>query len=121
MPQPRLDDANIEFTFTEQEGLIAQILDPVKIAWLQTKYARYWKLKNSTPVPESTELDRSYFIRIAELEGRMNFIQELLDDHKTAIGVMQERTQADPNAASNQTEAALAERAANQVHRIPHS
>lgn len=118
MPTPRIDDANIEFSFSEQEALMAQILDPLKIPWLQTKYAMYWKLKNTTPVPEDPALDRSYFVKIAEIEGRMNMIQELLDDHKTAMLKLKNSDQSDPNT-SNQTEAATAERASQLVHRIP--
>lgn len=118
MPTPRLDDANIEFSFSEHEALLAQVLDPLKIPWLQTKYAMYWKMKNSTPVPESSDLDRSYFVKIAELEGRLNMIQELLDDHKSAGDKLKNQTQVDL-ADANKSETATAERAAQLVHRIP--
>lgn len=117
MPKPNLTDANIEFEFSQEESLVARTLDSVKIAWLQTKYAQYWKLKNSTPVPEATELDRSYFIKIAEIEGRMNFIQELLDDHKTALRELNEMNKGNMQATS-QTDEATAKRADQLVHRI---
>jgi hypothetical protein len=117
MPKPRLDDANIEFDFTQEETFVARSLDPIKIAWLQTKYSKYWKLRNSTPVPEDPILDRSYFSRVAEIDGKLGLIQELLDDHKEAMkeiaeiggGVSQEAVK---------TEEATAQRAANLVHRI---
>lgn len=85
MASPRLDDANIEFEFSPEEARAARLLDPLKIIWLQTKYAQYWKRKASELMPESGELDRSYIMKIAEVEGRLGLIQELLDDHKAAL------------------------------------
>lgn len=88
MASPRLDDANIEYVFSEMESRAARILDPLKIIWLQTKYAQIWKRKAASLMPESVELDRSYIQQICELEGQLNFIQELLDDHKKALAEM---------------------------------
>lgn len=118
MPKPNLTDANIEFEFSQEESLVARTLDSNKIAWYQTKYAQYWKLKNSTPVPEDTNLDRSYFIRIAELEGRMNCLQELMDDHKNALRELNEMNQGNVQA-DTKTDDAAASRASQLVHRIP--
>jgi len=117
MPKPRLDDANIEFEFTTEESISARALDPVKIAWLQTKYSKLWKERNSTPAPELPELDRSYFLKIAEIDGKLGLIQELLDDHKNAMVDLSTRNQEIQTAV--ETEASLSERAARQVHRIP--
>lgn len=116
MPIPRLDDANIEFEFTQQESLVARALDSMKIAWLQTKYANYWKLRNSIKAPESPEEDRSYFLKVAELDGKLGFIQELLDDHKNAISEMS--AVQDDSKDAGKTEEATAKRAALLVHRI---
>lgn len=119
MPIPRLDDATIEFEFTKEEAIAGRSLDPNKIAWLQTKYAMLWKLRNSTPVPEDSAADRSYFLKIAEIDGRMSMIQELLDDHKAAMKEVAELSatgQVIVNSAN--PEAAVAQRAAQLVHRI---
>lgn len=85
MPSPRLDDANIEFTFAPEEILAAKFLDPLKIQWLQTLYAQTWKQKAATPAPENPADDRMYFLRMAELDGKMAMLQQLMDDHKEAL------------------------------------
>jgi len=82
--QLRPDSIFQEFLFTEQEEISARILTPLQIAWLQTKYTRVFKEKASKIVPEDPTLDRSYFLSLGELEGKMVIIQELFDDHKAA-------------------------------------
>lgn len=82
--QLRPDSIFQEFLFTEQESITARTLTPLQIAWLQTKYTRIFKEKASTMVPEDKELDRSYFLSLGELEGKMAILQELFDDHKEA-------------------------------------
>lgn len=118
MPAPRLDDANIEFTFSEEEGRAARILDPLKIMWFQTKYAAYWKMRNSIPVSESSDVDRSYFVKIAELDGRLGAIQEILDDHKNALKEFNEAKQVTQAGAEvkDQKMESIAHRAGELVH-----
>lgn len=121
MPTPRLDDANIEYSFADQEILAAKILDPLKILWLQTKYAQKWKQKASMLVPESVELDRSYLMKICELDGQLNFIQELLDDHKNALTEFNDRKLQDPAASQAENNSGgdmqrIAHEAGTRVH-----
>lgn len=115
--QPRLDDALIEYSFTEEEARMAQILDPLKIAYLQTKYAQYFKLRGSIKIPESKELNMAYILQCLELDGKLTMIQELLDGHKEALKSYNNAKQND-GIQVNQTEQATAERAASQVHKI---
>lgn len=95
MPALRPDNALNEYLFSPEESRAARFLDPLKIQWLQTKYAQTFKEKASKLLPESVELDRSYICSIAELDGQLNLIQELLAEHKTAIDEI--------NAIKNQT------------------
>lgn len=119
MPTPRLDDANIEFSFSLEEQQAAKFLDPLKIMWYQTKYAQIWKQKASILMPEDRVVDRSYFMKLAELEGKLNLLQELLDDHKNALVEFAEKQQVVqqggeiPRGADIQT---IAHEAAARVH-----
>lgn len=117
--QPRLDDATIEYQFSDIEKITARILDPVKIAWIQTKYAETWKGRNSTPAPEDPANDRSYFLKIAELDGYMRALQELLNDHKDAIAELNARKLAGENIDIGTSDQSVGERASQLVHRIP--
>jgi len=83
--QLRPDSIFQEFVFSEQEELQAKTLTPLQIAWLQTKFTRVFKEKGSTIIPEESSLDRSFLLKLGELEGKMAIIQELFDDHKAAI------------------------------------
>ncbi len=83
--QLRPDSIFQEFVFSEQEELQAKTLTPLQIAWLQTKFTRVFKEKGSTIIPEESNLDRSFLLKLGELEGKMAIIQELFEDHKTAI------------------------------------
>lgn len=118
MAQPRLDDANIEYTFPPEEVLVAKILDPLKILWLQTKYAQLWKMRNSIPASEGPETDRSYFLKLAELDGKMAILQELFIESKDAINqfnaAKQEVVQKDGG--NNPTMETIAHSAATRVH-----
>lgn len=120
MPAPRLDDANIEYSFTEEEMLAAKFLDPVKIMWLQTKYAQIWKQKASMILPEDGNLEKSYLMKLCEFEGQLNILQELLDEHKQALQEFNLRKQVVaatggevPKGADIQT---IAHAAASRVH-----
>lgn len=122
MAQPRLDDALIEYEFSVAESLSARILDSLRIAWLQTKYSQYFKMKASQLVPESVELDRSYIQKICELDGKMNAIQELLDDHKKALLEMQglnKETSAGGEVKIDAPVRAIAHQASDLVHKQP--
>src|SRR5258706_7935374 len=88
--QLRPDSIFQEFIFSEQENISARTLTTLQIAWLQTKYTRVFKEKASKIVPEDATLDRSYFLSLGELEGKLAIIQELFDDHKAAISVKKE-------------------------------
>lgn len=121
MPSPRLDDANIEYSFADSEILAAKILDPLKIMWYQTKYAQKWKQKASMLVPESTELDRSFLMKICELDGQLNFIQEVLDDHKNAIKEFNDRKLQDPATIKEQNSGGDMQRIAHAAGTRVHS
>lgn len=88
MPLPRPDDACVEFIFTPEEARAAKVLTPLAIQWLQTKYAQKFKQKASVLVPEDMSLDRSHIQKICEMDGYLNCIQELMDDHKMALSDM---------------------------------
>lgn len=88
--QLRPDSIFQEFTFTEHEEIAAKTLTPLQIAWLQTKYTRVFKEKATTIVPETTDLDRSYCLRLGCLEGELTILQEIFDDHKAAISKKKE-------------------------------
>lgn len=118
MAQPNLQDANIEFLFPPEEVLAAKILDPLKILWFQSRYAQYWKARNSIPASEGPETDRSYFLKLAELDGKLNAIQEFLDDHKNAIIQYNEAklNEKQLDGGNDQSVQAIAHSAASQVH-----
>ena len=88
--QLRPDSIFQEFIFSEQEQILARTLTPLQIGWLQTKYTRVFKEKASKIVPEDATLDRSYFLSLGELEGKLAILQELFDDHKAAISIKKE-------------------------------
>lgn len=74
-------------------------------------------------MPETMELDRSYIMKICELEGQLNFIQRLIDDHKNALKEFNDRKLQDPTtaAASSQNNSggdmqAIAHSAGTRVH-----
>src|SRR5712691_261259 len=83
--QLRPDNILQEFTFSEQEELLVKTLSPLQIAWFQSKYTRIFKEKASTIVPEESSLDRSYLLKLGEMEGKLSILQEIFDDHKNAI------------------------------------
>lgn len=118
MAQPRLDDANIEYSFPPEEALAAKILDDLKILWYQTKYAQYWKMRANIPASEGPETDRSYFLQLAELDGRLSAIQEILNDHKNAISEFNtaKQTLVQNDGGNNPNIQAIAHEAGSRVH-----
>ena len=85
MPTPRNDSVLIEFEFTVQEALAARALTPLQIQWYQTKYAQLFKEKASSIIPEDTGLDRSFLLRLGEIEGKLNMLQEIFGDHANML------------------------------------
>lgn len=118
MPTPRLDDATIEFSFTPEELRMAKLLDPLKIAYLQTLYAQDFKTRASVKLPVAKELEMSYILECAELDGRMSAIQTLLDNHKLAMQEVIEAQGTEQSGVAKDTETGLAERASTLVNRI---
>lgn len=100
MPTLRQDSILSEFEFNTQESIGARTLSPLQIQWLQTKYAKVFKEKASTIVPEDSGLDRSYLLRLGEMEGRLALIQELFKEHQDVLNEL-----ADPDKNLNLQEA----------------
>jgi len=119
MPQLRPDSIFSEFAFSQEEKINARILNTLQIAFLQTRYCEIFKEKGSTLLPEEGSLDRSFLLRIAELDGKLSMIQEIFDAHKAAISELsvfkQQESSINPvNAATIDT---IATRASQQVHK----
>ena len=115
--QLRPDSIFQEFVFSEQEELLAKILTPLQIAWLQTKYTRIFKEKGSTLVPEESGLDRSFLLKLGELDGKMSIIQELFKDHEEAV-TRNKQLKATPGVSASTLETHnLATRAAELVNK----
>ena len=101
MPQPRIDGLNQHYDFTQAESIAARQVPLLQAQWLNTKYAMLMSQKASIPCPANPEEDRKHFLDLAVLEGRMEMIQEILDD---SIAAMHELTdlksqQTNPNGA----------------------
>lgn len=92
MPSPRLDDALLEYSFTQEEAYSAQILSPLQIMFFQTLYAKYFKVRGSMKLPEDLTLNREYTLSILELDGKLAMLQELMDNHKNALQQLSEVT-----------------------------
>lgn len=125
MPSPRLDSMLTEYLFTEAEANFAKSLTPLQVMWFQTKYALLFKEKASSLVPETSTEDRSFLMRVSELEGKLGMIQEILDDAATASKQAIEASAASAasgNSVSESNQTALVEikdlsqRANSQVH-----
>lgn len=115
--QPNLTDATLEFTFSAEEEILAQQLDPIKIGWYQTKYAKLWKERNSLPAPADPKDDRVFFLRLAEIDGQMMVYQAILDEHKLVTSDINAARAAQVEQADRE-QANIAERAAKQVHKL---
>lgn len=85
MPIPKLDDNLLEYSFSNEEYKVARALNPLQIALLHTKRAQFIKLRASIPIPEDINLNRSYITQCCEIDGKIAFIQELLDEHTAVI------------------------------------
>lgn len=85
MPTLRLDSTLHEYAFTEDEARSAKLLSDVQVKRFHTLYALTFKQRGSLPAPEDPSLDRSYFLNLAEIDGRLGIIQQILDDHGQAL------------------------------------
>ncbi len=113
-PQPNLTDATIEYLFAPQEVIAAKQLDPLKIMWIQTKYAQLWKARNSQTPPLDPKDYELYFRAIAELDGKMMQLQEFLDEHMEVTKVVNEAKAVRAESEKREAED-LAKRASKQV------
>lgn len=115
MPQPNLTDATIEYLFAPPEIIAAKQLDPLKIMWIQTKYAQLWKARNSQTPPIESKDYELYFRAIAELDGKMMQCQEFLDEHMEVAKVINEAKAVKAESEKREAED-LAKRASKQVN-----
>jgi len=119
MPTLRQDSTIQEFNFTAPEEIAAKTLTPLQIAWLNTKFAQLTKQKASMLIPQKMNLeDREFICEIAEIDGKMNMIQELFGEHQEAMEALKDPDKVkEVNAigSGNLDAMSLAQRAANQV------
>lgn len=119
MPTPRPDSIFTEYQFTEAELAAAKVLSQAQISLIQTLYAQTFKERGSVPLPEETTLDRSYICQLAELDGRLGMLQQLLDNHQEALKYLNNPTQPETALGTDVKEIdTIATRAAKQVHQI---
>lgn len=117
MPQLRPDSSLAEYLFTEQETIAAKILSPLQVMWLQTQYTLLMKKKASSLVPESGELDRSFFLQMGEIEGHLNCIQQMFNDSLEAQSLLAQRNLVTEPISNNDISiTALSDRASAQVN-----
>lgn len=119
MPTPDLNSVYIEYNFTEEEKPLAQILSPLQQMYLQSMRAVKAQEKISVPIPESVELDRSYWLRMVTLEAEIAFITTLFDNHIAATKQVSERKPSESARIDDpdQSAASLSQRASNLVHK----
>jgi hypothetical protein len=117
----RPDSIISEYSFTEQEAIQARLLNPLQKMWFQTKYALYFKEKASALIPESGNMDRSFFLQQGNLQGKLDMLQELFED---CLQASKELTNPQKTGSSEEVSASLVEiqqieqRAASQVHEV---
>lgn len=88
MPTLRQDNALNEYNFTTQEVIAGDLLTLIQIQRLQTRFAQLLKEKASSILPGKIEDERAFILNIAELDGKMNMIQELFQNHIEAQKMM---------------------------------
>ncbi|SRR6266571_285874 len=114
----RPDSILQEYLFSEEEKIAARILNPLQIAWLHNKYAQRFKEKATQIVPEATELDRSYLLKLGELEGMLAQLQELFTEHQDAQNELKKSKSQDTTFVPGILEqAAIETRASELVHK----
>jgi hypothetical protein len=114
--QPNIQDILLEWTFSPQEAHIAAQLDEIKLRWIATKYAKLFKKKAALEMPITPDEQRSYFLELARIDGRLDVYQELLDEHKVATNEINAAKAAAERAAKDR-DSDLATRASQQVHK----
>jgi hypothetical protein len=111
-----------EYTFSEAETVQARLLNPLQKMWLQTKYALYFKEKASGLIPETGDMDRSFFLQQGELQGKLELLQEIFEDCKIAETILANPEKQTEGIEVPKTEvveiAVLSDRAAQQVHNL---
>lgn len=90
MPQPNLNASMMEWMFTSQEAIQAQLLPEITILWLKTKYARMLAQTIQESPPILAEMDREYLMHRAELGGKLAMITEIIQDHVNAVNAVAE-------------------------------
>lgn len=85
MPTLRLDSVLYEFAFSEEEARSSRLLSDLQVKRFHTLYAMTFKQRGSLPAPEDPANDRSYFLKLAEIDGCLGTIQQILDDHGSAL------------------------------------
>lgn len=108
----------IEYLFSEEEYYAACILQPPVMQMLQTLRSAWYQQKASSLGPEDASEDRSYFTKLAELEGKIGAVTEIFDNHKKALAWFASPDRKNPDAKPVDTGTVmddLATRAANLV------
>lgn len=120
MASPRPDSNLIEFAFTQEELTQARLLNPLQIMYLQTKYALLFKEKATNLVPESHEFDRSFLLKISNIQGKLDMLQEIFDEcHAAKIELATPKNPVTDTQGNNTSVieiATLGDRASVQVH-----
>lgn len=93
MPTLRQDSSLSEFTFTPQEELQGKVLNSLQIMWLQTRFAQLFKEKASSLIPEDGAMDRSFFLLMGNIQGKLDMLQEIFDDARMAKVELENRGQ----------------------------
>lgn len=118
MPAPKVDSAIVEYSFSKEEWIAARTLSLVQICNFHTKYAMLMKKKASLLIPNKANMANYEFVaEIAEIDGQMAMIQEILTDHQQAQLEMNDPERNPPESgATPAVHDDLAARAAKHVH-----
>lgn len=119
MPQLKPDAIIKEFIFSPEEWLNARVLNTLQIAYLQNLYATTLQEKLTSLVPTESIDDRKYLLSMGSVEGKLELLQELFQNHQQAISEANNpelKNQNPSNTISDSPLDDLATRAAKQVH-----
>lgn len=114
MPTVNVDNVFTDFLFTTEELRAARILSDLQLCYFRHLRSQYMQQKIGMLVPEDPTNDRSYFLQKAEIEGKIQVMNEIIDLHHAALLEIP-KPQDDP-AAAGQNELSIAKNAANLVH-----
>lgn len=115
MASVNLADATLEYLFNEQEKILAKQLSPLQVMWIQTKYAQTWKAKASLSLPTDPKDYNAYFLEIANFEGQLAVLQQLIDECMESNLAIKTQQLVDAESKKKEDED-LAKRASQQVH-----